>query len=61
MNRVSRLFGQIKAMGQNSNKVAQEYDTVAKEYAEKFCGEHEKKPLDREILFAKKPIGIKKF
>ncbi len=39
------------------------YDTVAIEYAEKFCGEHEKKPQDREILFrfsqevvGKKPI-----
>jgi SAM-dependent methyltransferase len=27
------------------------YDTVAKEYAEKFCREHEKKPQDREILY----------
>lgn len=26
------------------------YDTVAKEYAETFRGEHEKKPKDREIL-----------
>lgn len=37
-------------MGQDSNKVATQYDTVAKEYAEKFCGEHEKKPKDRELL-----------
>lgn len=27
------------------------YDAVAKEYSEKFCGEHEKKPQDREILY----------
>ncbi len=26
------------------------YDTVAKEYSEKFYGEHEKKPKDQEIL-----------
>ena len=37
-------------MGQNLSKVENLYDTVAKEYAEKFCGEHEKKPKDREIL-----------
>ena len=38
-------------MGQNIDKVAKVYDTVAKEYAERFCGEHEKKPQDREILY----------
>jgi ubiquinone/menaquinone biosynthesis C-methylase UbiE len=50
-------------MGQNSKKVAEVYDVVAKEYAKKFCGEHEKKPQDREILYrfsqevaGKKPI-----
>jgi ubiquinone/menaquinone biosynthesis C-methylase UbiE len=32
------------------NKVEFLYDTVAKEYAEAFSGEHEKKPQDREIL-----------
>jgi ubiquinone/menaquinone biosynthesis C-methylase UbiE len=37
-------------MGQNLNKIARLYDTVAKEYAETFTGEHEKKPKDREIL-----------
>jgi ubiquinone/menaquinone biosynthesis C-methylase UbiE len=37
-------------MGLNPNKVAKVYDTVAIEYAKEFCGEHEKKPLDREIL-----------
>lgn len=41
----------VRAMGQNTNRVANVYDTVAKEYAEKFCGEHEKKPRDREILY----------
>lgn len=50
-------------MEQNPNKVAEMYDTVAMEYAEKFCGEHEKKPQDCEILYrfsqevtGKKPI-----
>jgi SAM-dependent methyltransferase len=48
-------------MGQNSNKVAEVYDVVAKEYAEKFCGEHEKKPQDREILhrFSQEVVGKK--
>ena len=40
----------VKAMGQNPEKVAKVYDAVAMEYADKFCGEHEKKPQDREIL-----------
>jgi SAM-dependent methyltransferase len=48
-------------MGQNSNKVAEAYDTVAKEYAEEFCSEHEKKPQDREILyrFSQEVVGKK--
>jgi ubiquinone/menaquinone biosynthesis C-methylase UbiE len=37
-------------MGQELNKIARAYDTVAKEYAEAFAGEHEKKPKDQEIL-----------
>ncbi len=37
-------------MGQKLNKVENVYDTVAKEYAETFSGEHEKKPKDQEIL-----------
>ena len=37
-------------MGQNLDKIEDLYDTVAKEYAEAFSGEHEKKPKDREIL-----------
>ena len=37
-------------MRQDVNKVRRLYDTVAKEYAEAFSGEHEKKPKDREIL-----------
>jgi ubiquinone/menaquinone biosynthesis C-methylase UbiE len=37
-------------MVQNLNKVENLYDTVAKEYAEIFSGEHEKKPRDQEIL-----------
>ena len=31
-------------MGQDLDKVENVYDTVAKEYAEAFSGEHEKKP-----------------
>ncbi|WP_287373585.1 class I SAM-dependent methyltransferase [Prosthecochloris sp.] len=38
-------------MGQDLNKVERLYDTVAREYAEAFCGEHEEKPKDREILY----------
>jgi len=37
-------------MGQNIQKVENLYNTVATEYAEKFSGEHEKKPKDQEIL-----------
>jgi ubiquinone/menaquinone biosynthesis C-methylase UbiE len=37
-------------MGQNLNKVENLYDMIAKEYAETFSGEHEKKPKDQEIL-----------
>jgi ubiquinone/menaquinone biosynthesis C-methylase UbiE len=37
-------------MGQSVNKVETVYDTLAKEYAEAFSGEHEKKPKDQEIL-----------
>ena len=53
----------VDVMAQNPKKIADVYDTVAFEYAEKFCGEHEKKPMDREILYrfsqevaGKKPI-----
>ena len=37
-------------MGQDLKKIENLYDTVAKEYAETFSDEHEKKPKDREIL-----------
>jgi ubiquinone/menaquinone biosynthesis C-methylase UbiE len=37
-------------MGQDLNKIENVYGTVAKEYAETFSGEHEKKPKDQEIL-----------
>jgi ubiquinone/menaquinone biosynthesis C-methylase UbiE len=47
-NRSANLKAVI--MGQNSNNVGNLYDTVAKEYAETFSGEHEKKPKDQEIL-----------
>jgi hypothetical protein len=37
-------------VGQDLSKLENVYDTVAREYAETFSGEHEKKPKDREIL-----------
>ena len=37
-------------MGQDLDRIARTYDTVAKEYAEAFTNEHEKKPKDRELL-----------
>ncbi len=37
-------------MSQTPSKVAKQYNTVAKEYVETFIGEHEKKPMDQEIL-----------
>ncbi|MFC1746388.1 class I SAM-dependent methyltransferase [Candidatus Riflebacteria bacterium] len=38
-------------MGQDSTVVEKQYDTIAKEWAEAFSAEHEKKPKDREILY----------
>jgi ubiquinone/menaquinone biosynthesis C-methylase UbiE len=35
---------------QDLNRIKQTYDIVAKEYAQEFFGEHEKKPKDQEIL-----------
>ena len=37
-------------MEQDLNRIENLYDTLAKEYAETFSGEHEKKPKDQEIL-----------
>ena len=37
-------------MGQDLDKIENLYDEIAKEYAEAFSDEHEKKPKDREIL-----------
>jgi SAM-dependent methyltransferase len=37
-------------MGQELNRIERMYNTLAKEYAEAFFGEHEKKPKDREML-----------
>ena len=37
-------------VGQGLDKVENLYDALAKEYAEAFAGEHEKKPKDQEIL-----------
>lgn len=53
--------GQIcEDRGQDLGRIAKAYDTVAGEYSAEFFGEHEKKPMDREILrrFAEK-IGDK--
>jgi ubiquinone/menaquinone biosynthesis C-methylase UbiE len=38
------------SMGQNLEKITDTYDAVAKEYADTFSGEHEKKPKDQEML-----------
>jgi hypothetical protein len=40
----------VMIMGQDLNKEEELYDSLAKEYAETFSGEHEKKPKDQEIL-----------
>lgn len=40
----------MKSMGQDSRKVRQVYDSLAAEYAAAFEGEHDKKPMDRELL-----------
>jgi SAM-dependent methyltransferase len=37
-------------MGQDLDTIESTYDTLAKEYAETFSGEHEKKPKDQEVL-----------
>jgi len=48
-------------MEQHPDKVERLYDTVAKEYAEQFCGEHENKPKDQEMLHRfSQEIGDKK-
>ena len=46
----SHLSVKAMIMGQELNNIEKMYDTVAKEYAETFFGEHEKKPKDQEIL-----------
>lgn len=38
-------------MSQNLNKIENQCDTIAKEYAERFSDDHEKKPKDQEILY----------
>jgi ubiquinone/menaquinone biosynthesis C-methylase UbiE len=53
--------GMAMTMVQDLNKVENLYDTIAKEYAETFSGEHEKKPKDQEILCRfSREIGGKK-
>lgn len=43
------------------NKIEKLYDTLAKDYAETFSGEHEKKPKDQKILLRfSKEIGKRK-
>jgi len=37
-------------MGQDLEKIERLYDAIAAEYAEAFTGEHEKKPMDQEML-----------
>jgi ubiquinone/menaquinone biosynthesis C-methylase UbiE len=51
----------VMIMGQELHNIERMYDTVAKEYAEAFYGEHEKKPKDQDILrrFSRE-IGEKK-
>lgn len=38
-------------MAQSVDKIASMYDSVSREYAEAFSGDHEKKPKDQEILY----------
>ncbi|MBE9101601.1 class I SAM-dependent DNA methyltransferase [Vacuolonema iberomarrocanum] len=48
-------------MGQDLSKIETLYDTVARDYAETFSGEHAKKPKDQEILHKfSRMIGHKK-
>jgi len=46
-------------MAQDPGRTAKAYDAIAEQYAEHFRGEHEKKPLDREVLarFAREAAG----
>lgn len=37
-------------MAQSGNNIARSYDLVAGEYADRFLGEHETKPMDKEML-----------
>lgn len=37
-------------MDQDPDEVRKQYNMLAKEYGEAFSGEHEKKPMDREVL-----------
>jgi ubiquinone/menaquinone biosynthesis C-methylase UbiE len=39
-----------RIMGQDINKIEKVYDTIAREWTEKFSGEHNKKPMDQNIL-----------
>ena len=43
-------MGKAMTPEQNVNKIENLYDSIAKEWAETFSGEHEKKPKDQEIL-----------
>lgn len=38
-------------MEEKLDKITKLYNSVSKEYADAFSGEHEKKPMDREILY----------
>ena len=50
INHSSEIIVMVMIMGQDLNQIENLYDMVAKEYAETFSGEHEKKPKDQEIL-----------
>jgi ubiquinone/menaquinone biosynthesis C-methylase UbiE len=49
-SRIADSKVRAKIMQQEPDNIERVYDTVAKEYAETFSGEHEKKPKDQEIL-----------
>jgi hypothetical protein len=44
------IYSKVCAMGQDLSKIERTYDAIAEEWAKVFTGEHEKKPMDWEIL-----------
>jgi len=57
----AKRYVRAMIMKQDLNRIEKLYDKVAREYAEKFIGEHDKKPKDQEILhrFAQEIRGRK--